>query len=444
MTKKEFINISQKILEKWLNDLNRLIRQGNLSFPGTYSFNNILRIAESPSHYICELMGAKQHSPYENISIACPNRPERIKNTNSYFIPFSKQDNASATVRIIADDITLSGLRLTTDFDFHLVKEKINFALPDNLIDRKKAETPLLINSSVKTFILNDITLIKTDSLRLIYRYIPTAIIINKNMDLDTYHKWLQTKLKQLPLVSIPGSHDFSMAYIIGININLDSEVEEFSRQLLSLSTQQIHETRIDSFLQENKRLFVESLGYIDCLVQPKLNWIVRKDGDPCESIPDYLMKNATGTYDILDLKTGAIKYQSLTKGKKTKNGGFVRVRFNDYVSELISQLKDYERYFSYTENHRWAIVNNEIRIDPDKVKLIGIVGNYNNFDRIQVSKALMAYDKRITILSYNDLVNLMREAASVKTGSQTTRSSFLTALAKIKKCPTKPINADA
>ena len=99
-------------------------------------------------------------------------------------------------------------------------------------------------------------------------------------------------------------------------------------------------------------------------------------------------------------------------RGKKTKNGGFVRVRFNDYVSELISQLKDYERYFSYAENHNWSIVNKKIRIDPERLKLIGIVGNYNNFDRIQVNKALMAYDKRIAILSYNDLVNLMRTTA--------------------------------
>lgn len=424
MTKKEFINVSQKILEKWLNDLNRLIRIGNLRFPSTYSFNNFLRIAESPSHYICELMGAKQHSPYERLSISCPNRPERIKNTNSYFIPFSKQDNASATIRVIADDITLSGLRLTTDFDLNLVKEKINFALPDNLFDRKKAEIPLLIKASVKTFILNDITLIKIDGLRLIYRYVPTAIIIDKNMDLETYHIWLKTKLQKLTLVSSPEIQGFSVPYIIGININLDSAVEEFSRQLLSLSTQQIHEPTIDNFLKANKRLFVESLGYIDCLAQPRLKWIVRKEGDPCESIPDYLMKNATGTYDILDLKTGAIKYQSLTKGKKTKNGGFVRVRFNDYVSELISQLKDYERYFSYPENNRWATLNNEIRIDPCKLKLIGIVGNYNNFDRMQVSKALMAYDKRITIISYDDIVNLMRATASVKKGVQTTNPS--------------------
>lgn len=58
----------------------------------------------------------------------------------------------------------------------------------------------------------------------------------------------------------------------------------------------------------------MRALGYVDSIVQPKLKWIARKEGDPLESKPDYLMKNATGIYDILDLKTGAIKYHSLTK----------------------------------------------------------------------------------------------------------------------------------
>lgn len=410
MTNKEFISISQKVFEEWLNYLNQLIRQGNLNIPGPYSFNNILRIAESPSHYICELMGAKIYRIQERISLVCHRKTEKFDNTNSYFIPLSKQDNASSTVIILADDNSLSGIKITTDYDFQLVKEKINFPLPDVLINSKDAETPLLIHSSVKTLILNDITLIKTDRFRLVYRYIPTAIIIYKSTDLSTYKDWLQTRLIKSLHIHIPGSPALQLAYIIGININLDSEVEEFSRQLLSLSTQQIHETRIDSFIQQNKSIFTRALGYVDSIVQPKLKWIARKEGDPLESKPDYLMKNAKGTYDILDLKTGAIKYHSLTKGKKTKNGGFVRVRFNDYVSELISQLKDYERYFSYTENYEWALKNRKVQIDPEKLRLIGIVGNYNNFDEVQVSKALMAYDNRITILSYNYLVDLMRE----------------------------------
>jgi hypothetical protein len=390
-----------------------MIRQGILTFSGPYSFNNVLHIAESPSHYICELMGAKQYKPSESISLACPDKPSRIKNTNSYFIPFSKQDDASATCRISANDNMLSGLRITTDYDFDLVKEKINVYLPDNLINKKEADTPLLITSSIKTLILNDITLIKTDSLRLIYRYIPTAIIINKLTASSDYREWLQTKLNGSLSISIPGCQGLSPAFIIGINMRLDSEVEEFSRQLLSLSTQQILETRIDSFLQGNKWLFARCLGYIDCIVKPTLKWVVRKEGDPRESAPDYLMKNPTGTYDILDLKTGAIKYLSLTKGKRTKNGGFVRIRFNDYVSELISQLKDYERYFSYAENRRWALENRKILIEPEELKLIGVVGNYNNFDDIRVSKALAAYDKKITILSYNDLVSLMRDTGA-------------------------------
>lgn len=121
MTNKEFISISQKVFEKWLNYLNQLIRQGNLNIPGPYSFNNILRIAESPSHYICELMGAKKYRIQERIALVFHRNTEKFENTNSYFIPFSKQDNASATVRMLADDNSLSGIKITTDYDFQLV-----------------------------------------------------------------------------------------------------------------------------------------------------------------------------------------------------------------------------------------------------------------------------------------------------------------------------------
>ena len=126
MTNKKFISISKKVFEEWLNYLNRLIRQGNLNIPGSYSFNNFLRIAESPSHYICGLMGAKQYGSHENISLTYPKKPEKFSNTNSYFVPFSKQDNASATIRVTADDILISGLKLATDYNFQLVNEKIN------------------------------------------------------------------------------------------------------------------------------------------------------------------------------------------------------------------------------------------------------------------------------------------------------------------------------
>ena len=175
MKPKEFINTSKDVITEWLNHLNRLISERKLNIPFSYSFSNLLRVAESPSHFVCELIGAKLYKPSEKIILDCPKKPENFKNTISYFIPYTKQDNVSATVKISANDISLTGLRLSTGHDYELVNKKINFPLPDNLINRKIADTPLLIKPSVNTCTLNNMTLIKIDNLRLIYRYIPAA-----------------------------------------------------------------------------------------------------------------------------------------------------------------------------------------------------------------------------------------------------------------------------
>ncbi len=405
MNPKEFINTSKYVITEWLNHLNQLILERKLNIPFSYSFSNVLRIAESPSHYICELIGAKLYKPSEKIILDCPEKPEKFNSTNSYFIPYTKQDNASATMKISADDILLAGLRLSTSHDYELVNKKINFPLPDNLINKKMGDTPLLIKSSVNTFTLNNMTLIKIDNLSLIYRYIPAAVIISKPMSSGDYEKWLRETLQK----SFYGlvSHNLPLEHIIGINTHL-KPIEECARQLLNLSTQHIHESKIDNFLHQNKTLFAKSLGYVE-ITKPKLKWVVREKDDPIESIPDYLMRNKNGTYDILDLKTGAIKYSSLTKGKRLKDGGFVRIRFVDYVSELISQLKDYERYFSHPENREWALKNEKIQIEPENLRLIGIIGNYNNFDDVRTNKALLSYEKNITIISYSHLVDLFR-----------------------------------
>src|SRR5262249_17296297 len=143
MTNKEFISISKNVFEEWLNALNGLIRQGTIHIPGPYSFNNILRIAESPYHYICELIGAKKYGTHERISLECPRKTEKFNNTNSYFMPFSNQDNASATFTFTADDQVISGIKITTEYDLQRVKEKINFPMPDNLINGIGKDVPI-------------------------------------------------------------------------------------------------------------------------------------------------------------------------------------------------------------------------------------------------------------------------------------------------------------
>ena len=50
-----------------------------------------------------------------------------------------------------------------------------------------------------------------------------------------------------------------------------------------------------------------------------------------------------------------------------------------------------------------------------DNPKLYGIVGNYDNFKREDVNLALGQYKDNIILISYNDLIDLLRGIESLK-----------------------------
>jgi len=174
-----------------------------------------------------------------------------------------------------------------------------------------------------------------------------------------------------------------------------------FARELTSLTDQNVNERIIDRFIQAHSKHFSNALGYKKALSKVELKWMDGDSTDPKSSSPDYLMQRKDGYFDILDLKTSMLKYNSLTRGGKS------RCRFNAYVSELIAQLIGYERYFKRDKNSKWVYDTHGIKIQNPR--LIGIVGNYDNFIREDVDLALEQYKDNITILSYADLTNLLR-----------------------------------
>lgn len=111
-------------------------------------------------------------------------------------------------------------------------------------------------------------------------------------------------------------------------------------------------------------------------------------------------MERHDGGYDILDLKKALIP--KVTIGKMN------RLRFSSYVRELIAQLDGYRRYFSSPENANW-VKDQGITVN-DNLRLIGIVGNHNNFERDRVDLAIGAHRNDFQIISYSEIINLLRK----------------------------------
>lgn len=367
-----------------------------IEIKGEFSFPNLIRIAESPNHFIIEFLGTVKIKNQDEINISVPSSCEKIGATSNFFSSGLHVNNKLTAIFNVENArlFSLSDLTLTTDYDKDIFIKKINFPISKTKIKSANVDIALNIGSGCKSAYFRRINIIIAETFKIHFRFISTAFVVEKTINEQTLRNWLLDRVSQ--------SRNSVNRDILGLNIDSRSSLETFSKELLSLTDQGVKELILDKFLQKHIKFFVEALGYKDGLSQKSLKWIEKIHADdPDESIPDYLMLREDGYYDILDLKTSALKYESLVVGGKK------RTRFNAYVSDLIAQLVVYERYFEGDLNSQWA--KEEYGIEVSNPRLVGIVGNYDNFEKEEISLALRQYKDNIIILSYNDLINLLR-----------------------------------
>jgi hypothetical protein len=241
--------------------------------------------------------------------------------------------------------------------------------------------------------LLNSLDIVRTDEIRVLFRTIETAICVQKTISCDELRTWIREKCEQSLIERRP----------IGLNLKYDASAEAFGRELASLADQDLTEPILDKFIQTHGAYFVQQLKYRAHLSQPKLKWVNPGPNDPSESIPDYLLQRGDGYWNVLDLKRAALKNRSIVRGIPS------RPRFIDYVDELIAQLVRYEAYFSNPENAAWAEENLGVRTKD--LKLIGLVGNYDTFVQEHVELAMQQYKENIAVMSYTDVVALLRKS---------------------------------
>ena len=390
----EFSSLIKESFESYFRKLYLSIKRGDLEIKVPYSYPTSLRIAESPHHFIAELMGTTLISNVDKFYLDLLRTPEKINNTSIFFNPGGKINNSMIPVLNVSNArfFSLINLTIITDYDKEIFLEKINFPLTASEIEYKNADMLLKIEKGCKACYFRNLKLIRTDKYRVFFRNVATAIIINKNVNREDIINFLNYLIELA----------FKGRYLFGINLGISKPKLQFAEDLLSLTDQDVKESVLDKYIQKHLRFFVEALGYQYGLSQPKLKWIERELNDPKESIPDYLLLRSDGFYDILDLKRSILNYSSIVRG------GRRRPRFIAYVTELIGQLDTYKRYFEKKMNNKWAF--NKYGIKIKNPKLIGIVGNYDNFQLEEVELAKRPYNKDIIILSYADIINLLRE----------------------------------
>ena len=395
MDTKTYTTVVHDFFRSWLKTIATRIFKGDILIPGPYSYPTMLRVGISPSHFIAELLGSTGfisfQKPYK-LELIKP--LERFPNTALFFNPgFDSPPSENATLHIPdqAQDSSVMNIAFCTEYDEKTFTKKVNFHLAPVKFIPPGVKIPLSMAETANYILFRNVDLIRTDTFRILFRTISTAFVVRKSENASSLSNWL-TRIAQ----------DRINFDILGLNIGYNASSESFARELASLSDQNVSEPIIDKFIQTHAHLFAKALGYRRALSQLELQWIDRKADDPKISKPDYLLEREDGFFDILDLKKALLKYKSITTGKKA------RIRFNAYVSELAAQLIGYKRYFYSSKNRKWA--NDKYGISVSDPQLIGIVGNYDSFQRENVDLALEQYKDSITIFSYHELINLLRK----------------------------------
>jgi hypothetical protein len=392
----QLIRSTSEWLETWFISVKSRIDSGSISVSGEYSFPGILRIGESSNHYIIELTGASEISSSLEYHLQVPNSTEKVVNSAAFLNPGPQIGaNAAALLTITSHDNAFSHLVLATPFDETVFQRHINVPLSGARINASfEANALIMIADAAYNLIFRDIDLVRSVGPQIFFRRISTALVVRKSTTKKELFEWLNRESqKMLNLTLRPD--------ILGLNLDYSVSKEGFAVQLLSLSHQAVAERTIDSFIQHNQSFFAEALGYEAAFSQRVLKIINSTGLEGVHLQPDYLMIRQDGGCDILDLKKALIP--PVTVGAKN------RIRFSAYVTELIGQLEGYRRYFSAPENAQWVRENLGIAVTGN-LRLIGVVGNHNNFERDNVDLAIGAYRDDLAIISYSEVVDLLRK----------------------------------
>lgn len=392
MDSKDFIRTCADTIEAWLRKVARRISTGELSASGPFSFPTVLRAAETPHHFIAELCGATASRDPNKLRLERPTTIERVADATTYFNgEFASEDLSTGMLVNQFGNNWLSGLTLTTEIDSEMFRRKVNFDIPGTVL-KCNPPIPLQILPTADWFGLQNVTVLRTEGVRLLFRTISTAICVRKQTDSGALQSWI---LQQF---------DSQLQNGCPVALNLFSaSARDFGRELCSLADQNISESILDRFINSHGHHFQRALGYKGYLAQPRLEWTQRQPTDPHESIPDYMLRRSDGHWDILDLKRGVIRNKSIVRGLPA------RPRFIDYVNEMIAQLARYESYFERPENAELA--RRQLGVVVNKPRLFGIVGNFDSFDIKEVRLAMTPYKDNLVVMSYDDIVGLLRSS---------------------------------
>jgi hypothetical protein len=380
----QVISINIKIWDRYFKKVSILKPlEGNLLFP------NLILITETPKFHIIELLGVNEK--FKDLAI----KKNKCESIETYLFQFN-HINSFENECIDSNKLNFSSFKniligskideKTEDKRFKFLERwqsritsKVN---TPNILSLHKANNYIEFNDSCLVNILSNTTRIKS---------INHLHIITKNVDIKQY------KNKLIKDLSVKINNTTNLTGILYSRKLKTTTNILFSQFLNVYSIPKLRETTIGEFLNKNQIILQKAFNSNHLLYEPNFEWI---DGNPDETEksinPDFLIKREDGFYDICDLKLPYLEKNKLTKGQR-KRRSFLQI-----VDEAISQLANYEDYFSFPENSKLA--KSKYMVEINNPILIIIIGNYNNYNKSEIEEASRKLKSNYRIIDYDTL----------------------------------------
>jgi hypothetical protein len=382
-------------LEEWVNFLDISIKSLGKEFDSSYGFGNYILISRLENHFAIEIYGFQEINDKPKFIIE--DKPNKY-NLN-FFINGGKYYSQYDGLNCIVNGKNANNQRAVYSFSDLLLSvsnsnDVIDVLFEDTKLYKDKilkegCDLPFHFSNECSNIFFSNISIVSQINGFYSFRRHSTTLIVNSSISEQDFTYFLNKV--------------FDCAnFDIGKPLNGCKHKFQIISELKSLAYYRIDETAIDKFIQLISNQFAKSLGYISAKSNLRLEIqdSISSDTEKKYLTPDFLMERSDGFYDILDLKIGLLNYDFAF-------GDWTNSHFSGYASKLIGQLAGYKRYFSDSQNAKWAYENYSIRIkDP---KLLGIAGNHNNFDREIVDKALEGQISDFQFISYNELADLLK-----------------------------------
>ncbi|EIW9022164.1 TPA: hypothetical protein ACHFOT_003508 [Klebsiella pneumoniae] len=391
MNLNEFSSICKKKLDSHFKSVEMKVKQGGVRFNGGDVVNHVFY----PTMILC-IESDKRIFSMELIGVSRERKPLRIKKRNNVSVreltSLSRDDIAEVFAFKMTGRNTFNGL-IFYDHNAYQFHDSQNHPLLERYDARIafSRHTTHLIDFHVDftTCMLSDCMIAYVNNGFFRSRYIYEMFFSSVRTNEDELRKELDYYMNRdagiiFGVRCFPSDEDISWvkaSHLINLVLN-----------------DKIHETTIGDYLNDHPEIICRALGYDSIVYEPSLKWVEKtKDNTDVYINPDALLKRPDGNYDICDFKKGLLKRKKITKDERRRR------RFIDDVDEGIAQLDNYEEYFTYDGNKKYALDKYNVSIsEPRKIL---IIGNVENTVLIEVEQALRGRKDNL-VIDYDSLIS--------------------------------------